>query len=199
MKLHIFGASGSGVTTLGQSLAEKLGLKYLDSDDYFWFNTEPPFTNRRNSNDRNQLVLKDINETKYWILGGSIICWGDNIFPNFDLIIFLYLPNEIRIERLKKRELERYGDIIYTNEKRVKQFNDFVAWATDYDNNTGLANRTLIAHKIWLTQTKNPVLEIIGDLTLDEKLKLILDRLHLMQTGTLDESADSTRQCNILI
>jgi adenylate kinase family enzyme len=187
MKLHIFGASGSGVTTLGQLLADKLGFKYFDSDDYFWMKTEPPFTHRREPNERNQLIVKDISETENWILGGSIIHWGDNLFPDFDLIIFLYIPNEIRIERLKKRELERYGKIIYIDEKRVKQFNHFIAWATDYDNETGLANRTLKAHQNWLTQNQSPILEIIGDKTLDEKLKLILDRLIDEQMLNLDK------------
>lgn len=177
MKLHIFGASGSGVSTLGRLLAEKLGVKYFDSDDYFWIKTEPPFTHRRSPNERNHLIIKDINETENWILGGSIIHWGDNLFPDFDLIIFLYLPNKIRIERLKNRELEIYGDVIYKDKSRAKQFNDFIAWATDYDNNTGLAKRTLNAHETWLKQTKSPVLKIIGDQTPDEKLKLILDKL----------------------
>lgn len=177
MKLHILGASGSGVTTLGQLLANKLGLKYFDSDDYFWIKTEPPFTLRRDSDLRNNLTIKDIRKAENFILGGSIINWGDNLFPDFDLIIFLYLPSEIRLERLKKREFERYGNIIYTDEKRAKQFNDFIIWATDYDNETGLANRTLKAHQTWLKQKQSPILKIIGDKTLDEKLKLILDKL----------------------
>ncbi len=177
MKLHIFGASGSGVTTLGQLLSKKLDLKYFDSDDYFWIKTEPPITHRRNPNARNQLIVKDITETENWILGGSIIHWGNNLFPDFDLVIFLYLAGEIRIERLKKRELERYGNIIYTDEVRAKQFNDFIEWATDYENNTGLANRTLNAHETWLKHIHNPVLKITENLTLDEKIKLILETL----------------------
>jgi adenylate kinase family enzyme len=177
MKLHIFGASGSGVTTLGQLLAKRLDLKYFDSDDYFWIKTEPPFTQRRDPRERNQLISKDMKETENWIIGGSIIHWGDDLFPDFDLIVFLYLPQEIRVERLKKRELERYGDVIYTDENRVKQFNDFIDWARDYDNDTGLANRTLKAHETWLEDSKSPVLKIIGNQTLDEKLKLISNEL----------------------
>ncbi|KEO75676.1 AAA family ATPase [Anditalea andensis] len=177
MKLHILGASGSGVTTLGQLLGKKLGVIYFDSDDYFWIKTEPPFTHKRTPNERNQLIGHDISKLENWILGGSIINWGDNIFPNFDLIIFLYLPHEIRMERLKKRELERYGDSLYADPNKARQFNDFIAWAADYDYATGLANRTLAAHNIWLAQTKNPVLKIIGNKTLNEKLNLILSEL----------------------
>lgn len=33
--IHIFGASGSGTTTLGDAIDETLGYKHLDVDDYF--------------------------------------------------------------------------------------------------------------------------------------------------------------------
>ena len=42
-----------------------------------------------------------------WILGGSIIHWGENLFPEFDLIVFLWLPPEIRLKRLKERTENR--------------------------------------------------------------------------------------------
>lgn len=34
MRIHVFGASGAGCTTLGRSLAERLGLAAIDADDY---------------------------------------------------------------------------------------------------------------------------------------------------------------------
>ena len=34
-KIHILGASGSGTSTLGNSLAEVLPHTHLDTDDYF--------------------------------------------------------------------------------------------------------------------------------------------------------------------
>ena len=44
--IHIFGASGSGTSTLGRAVAEKTGYAFLDSDDYIWAPTDPPFTSR---------------------------------------------------------------------------------------------------------------------------------------------------------
>lgn len=156
MKLHILGASGSGVTTLGELLSEKLGLKYFDSDDYFWIRTDVPFTQRCNPIERNQQIADALSQSENWILGGSIIDWGENLFPEFDLIIFLYLPANIRIERLKKREFEKFGNIIFEDKKRAEQFNKYLAWATDYDNDTGIAKRTLKAHQNWLLKKIAP-------------------------------------------
>lgn len=177
MKIHIFGASGSGVTTTGKILSEKLSLTYFDSDSYFWETTETPFTVKRNPDERNASIKTDLNNAKNWILGGSTFGWGENVFPDFDLVVFLWIPPTIRIERLKKRELERYGNIIYTDPARIKQFEDFIEWATDYDNHTGIAGRNFNAHEKWLKTIPFPILKISGDFTIEERIALILEKI----------------------
>jgi hypothetical protein len=42
-RIHIFGASGSGTTTLGAAIADRYGYAHLDVDQYFWMPTDPPF------------------------------------------------------------------------------------------------------------------------------------------------------------
>ncbi len=174
MKIHIFGASGTGVSTLGQALAENINLPYFDSDDFFWENTNPPFTQRRAAKLRNQLIQNELKQSENWILGGSIINWGAEVFPPFDLIVFLWIPSPIRLSRLKQRELERYGDVIFTDAERNKQFNEFMLWAADYDQATGIANRTIQAHQAWLAQQNVPILRIEGDYTTAERLTMVL-------------------------
>ena len=39
--IHIFGAAGSGTTTLGSKISSKLGYKHMDTDDYYWIPTKP--------------------------------------------------------------------------------------------------------------------------------------------------------------
>jgi len=45
--VHITGASGSGTTTLGRALAERLGWMHLDTDDFYWLPTDPPYREKR--------------------------------------------------------------------------------------------------------------------------------------------------------
>jgi adenylate kinase family enzyme len=59
-RLHILGASGSGITTLGRALAERLQYPHVDTDDYFWLPTEPPFTHQRARTERQQLLMDDV-------------------------------------------------------------------------------------------------------------------------------------------
>ena len=176
MKIHIFGASGSGVTTTGEALSKKLDIPYFDSDAYFWEKTQTPFTIRRNPDERNSKIQSDLENQEKWILGGSIFEWGEKVFPEFDLVIFLYIPSEIRMERLKKREFERYGNVIYTEPERIKQFEDFITWASDYDDSKGIASRNLKAHENWLTTLESPILKISGNLTVSQRIELIIKK-----------------------
>ena len=38
-RIHVFGASGSGTTTLGKRLSQYLNYSFFDSDNYFWLPT----------------------------------------------------------------------------------------------------------------------------------------------------------------
>ena len=42
--IYLYGPSGAGTTTLGRALAGELGWTHMDSDDYYWEPTDPPYT-----------------------------------------------------------------------------------------------------------------------------------------------------------
>ncbi|KQB43623.1 AAA family ATPase [Flavobacterium aquidurense] len=180
MNILIFGASGSGVTTTGKILAQKLNSDYFDSDDYFWKSSKIPFTERYDVEERNNRIKKDLLNSKSWILGGSVFEWGENVFPDFDLVVFLWLPADLRIERLKKREFERYGNIIHTEPERILKFKKFIEWAADYDKKSGIANRNFYAHKKWMKSLKYPILKIEGDLSIEERIHMILFKIKMI-------------------
>lgn len=176
MKIHIFGASGAGSTTQGEDLSAVLHIPYFDTDRYFWEASDPPFTVRRDAAERNELLLADLVGHDDWIIGGSLVSWGENWHSMFDLAVFLYIPHAIRMERLRQRELARYGDVIFTDPERNKQYNGFIEWAASYD--TGTMRRSLAVHRQWMEQLTCPVLVIEGDLSVDERRKLILEKVN---------------------
>ena len=45
-RIHLFGASGCGATTLGAVLGERLDVPHLEADNYYWVPTDPPFTDK---------------------------------------------------------------------------------------------------------------------------------------------------------
>ncbi len=58
--IFIFGASGSGTTTLGRALSEAMRLRHMDTDDYFWLPTDPKYTAKRPAAERLALMQTDI-------------------------------------------------------------------------------------------------------------------------------------------
>ncbi len=62
--IHIFGASGSGTSTLGEKICLELGYKFMDTDDYFWLPTNPKFTTKRNAEERLAMMRADIEDAE---------------------------------------------------------------------------------------------------------------------------------------
>ena len=148
-RIHIFGASGSGTTTIAKSVSEKLGYKHFDTDNYYWYATEVPFTKPRPIEERLQLMNADLSSQEKWVLSGSLDGWGDPLIPLFELVVFVYVPQTIRVERLEKREHERYGSEVLSGGTRYESAKEFIKWAAGYDSGL-LTGRSLPRHEKWM-------------------------------------------------
>ncbi|MEN2766913.1 AAA family ATPase [Ornithinibacillus xuwenensis] len=173
-KIHIMGASGAGTSTLGSSLSKFLPHTFLDTDDYFW---TTKFTKQREVPERRQLLEKDFSLNENIILSGAVCGWGDNFKSYFDLVIFLWIPQDIRIERLKQREFQRYGKEILAGGSKYEQSKTFLEWASLYDT-AGMEVRSKSLHEHWLADLSCPILKIEGDYSVNERVDIVLDYLN---------------------
>lgn len=170
--IHIFGASGSGTTTISQKVCGRTGYSHFDSDSYFWLPTPDPFTVTRGRGDYAALMDRDLNSSPHWVLSGSVTGWYDELVSVFDLIVFVYVPTDIRVERLRRREAERYGDAILPGNSRHQASAEFIEWASAYDSGTR-SGRSLSKHEAWLKTAACPVLRIVN-LELDKSVESVL-------------------------
>jgi len=171
-KIHIFGASGSGTSSIAQAVAKKFNYQHFDTDDYLWYPTERPFTELRPVEERIPLLEKDLASCSQWINSGSLCGWGDVFIPLFDLIVFVYVPQEIRVERLKKREYQRYGDATLPGGSRHESTLEFIEWAAGYDVGL-LPGRSLPKHEDWLANIPCDVLRI-ENLDFDKSVNAVI-------------------------
>jgi adenylate kinase family enzyme len=160
-RIHIMGASGSGVTTLGRDVAARTGFEQLDVDDFFWLPTVPPFTAKRPTAERLQLLTGALDERREWVLTGSLMDWGDGLIERFDLVVFLYLPSDIRMARLAARERQRFGALIEPGGAMHAHHLEFMTWAGGYDTGD-FSGRSLKRHEAWLGKVACPVLRLDG-------------------------------------
>ena len=162
LRIHTFGASGAGTTTLGRAVAGRLDLPQFDADDYFWQKTEPPFVAPHSPDVRAQLLGADLRAHEAWVLSGSIVGWGDAFAADFTLAVFVGIPQALRMRRLAARERERYGARIEPGGDMFEQSREFRAWAARYDT-AGFEQRSRVVHEAWMRGLTCPVLRIEVD------------------------------------
>ena len=180
VRIHIMGASGSGTTTLGRALGERLDVPHLDTDSFFWMPTDPPFTTPREVPERLALVQAAMEGHAGWVLSGSALKWGTPLESLYDLIVFLRLDPTVRMDRIRRREEERYGARILPGGDMHETSRKFIDWSASYDT-AGVEQRSLAAHEAWLLAQKAPVLRLDSASPVAELLEAVL--LHPVVSG----------------
>ncbi|WP_378174990.1 AAA family ATPase [Aquimarina sp. SS2-1] len=173
MKILIFGASGSGTTTLAKEIEKNTDFVHLDVDDYYWKRTEPPFQEKISLIQRNQHLKADYQKFENVIVSGSMVSWGKEWQKAFDLAIFIHLDNAERMNRLYQREQQRYGDKLLTDKIIRQNSKAFLAWANQYEN-PNFEGRSLKIHTDWIQLLQCTVLRIDGGKTLKDKTEKVL-------------------------
>ena len=156
-RLHITGASGTGTTTLGRALANALSAPHADTDDYFWVPSTPPYTTKREPEERLELMHRMFVPRDRWVLSGSLMGWGDPLIPYFDTVVFLVLDAGERLARLHRRERLRYGSSIDAGGASHRAHQAFIEWAASYDD-ADFDGRSRVRHERWLAGLPCPVL-----------------------------------------
>ena len=176
IKIHIFGASGSGVSTLGRSLASYLQIPFYDADDFYWKKTNPPFIEAAPIEERKLLLKNAVSVCDSWVVAGTLVSWGDSIQDEFDLAVYLHVPKEERIRRLKIRESERFGTRIEVGGDMYDGHLKFIEWATQYDEGF-LGGRSKPRHESWMKTLKCPILRIEGSENTQALINMVLNYL----------------------
>jgi adenylate kinase family enzyme len=167
-RIHIMGASGAGVTSLGRAVADALAIPHHDTDDYFWQPTTPPYRDKREIADRLRLMRELFLPRADWVLSGSLESWGDPIIPAFDLVVFVTTPWKFRLQRLRAREATHFGaDAVGPGGWRHEETEDFIEWASHYDGGER-EGRSLTRHREWVAALPCPVLRLDGSRPLPE-------------------------------
>jgi adenylate kinase family enzyme len=171
-RIHIFGASGAGTSSLGRELASEGSLQLLEADAFLWQPTDPPYRATRAADERLRLLTNSLMSHGAWVLAGSLVGWGNGVVHLFQLAVFLHVPPEIRLARLRARERARFGKRIAVGGDMYDQHRDFMDWASRYDEG-GLEIRSRRTHEGWMETLPCPVLRLDGS----QPLSWLCDRV----------------------
>ncbi|MDV7141675.1 AAA family ATPase [Tropicimonas sp. TH_r6] len=170
-RIHIFGASGAGTTTLGRALASALETQHFDTDDFYWYPTDPPFQTKRPVPERRALMEQMFLPRRDWVLSGSLDSWSEGIDHRFTFGVFLTLQTETRLRRLRAREGWRLQD-----DSERAGMEAFLDWAGSYDDGL-LPGRNRARHLAWADTLTCPVMTLDSGRPLSALVHDITDTL----------------------
>lgn len=124
----VFGANGSGKSTLGKELACLLNFKYMDIEDYYFKKSDIPYSKPRSKEEVIKLMLADIKRYGSFVISAVTGDFEDYITSLYDLAVFLSAPLDIRMQRIKDRAYEKFGNRVlqggdmYESQKNFEEF-----------------------------------------------------------------------------
>ncbi len=148
----------------------------MDTDDYFWENSDTPYTVKRETQKRLELMKNDIAKYGNAVISGALVKWGNELIPLFTLAIRLETDVKTRIERLRNRERAKFGSRIDIGGDMYETHCNFIEWASAYDNG-GLEMRSKAQHDEWQKLLKCRQIRLDGSMPAEdnfEKIKMFL-------------------------
>ena len=149
----VFGANGSGKTTLGCDLARILGFKHMDHETYAFAQSEVPYTSERSRDEQIKRMLADIEKNRGFVISAVIGDFGEEIESLYDLAVHIEAPLELRIERVKQRDIEKFGERIIEGGDMYEQHQKFIEF---------VASRPLSRIEQWEEPLACPVIRADG-------------------------------------
>jgi adenylate kinase family enzyme len=105
----ICGLNGAGKTTLAREAANLLDYKHFDIEDFWFLPSDIPFSRCRTKDECISLMLDAMERHENFVLSAVIADYGAEIIRRFDFAVILDVPHDLRLARIKQREIERFG------------------------------------------------------------------------------------------
>lgn len=166
--IAIAGGNGSGKTTLGRQLSDMLGYKHMDIEDYYFRDSVIPYADSRTREEVLELLSADIKKYSRFILSSVNCDYGNTINAMYDCIIYIKVPLGIRLNRVKQRGINKFGDRVLEGGDMYEQerkFYDFVA------------TRTMEKTDTWLQSMKCPIIFVDGTEPIASNAKMIIENM----------------------
>ena len=114
MGILICGLNGTGKSTLGRLLANRMEYEFIDNEDLFFPKADPSYTfsNPRSKEEVIQLLEGKISRNNQFVFAAVKGNYGDRLIASLDHIVLIEVPKQIRSKRVRDRSYQKFGDRI---------------------------------------------------------------------------------------
>lgn len=151
--IAIVGGNGSGKSTFGKALADMLGYKHIDVEDYAFRDSAVPYTEHRPVSEMREMIFRDIQKHGDFVLSSVGGDMGEEINALYKTIVYIQAPLDVRMERVKQRTIDRFGNRVLAGGDMYVQEQEFLNF---------VAVRTLERTDSWVQKAGLPVIYVDG-------------------------------------
>ncbi|MDY5940952.1 MAG: AAA family ATPase [Eubacteriales bacterium] len=172
-RIFVCGGNGAGKSTLGRRLAIKLHYPFADIEDYCFQKTdsEYPYKISRTKQEVSALLLHDMENRENLVVAAVKGDYGDRLVSLITHVVYIDVPKEIRIRRVKARSYRQFGD-------RMRQGGDLYEEENRFFNM--VERRSEQETEKWLDTLSVPIVRLDGLKSTDENVDHVIAVLQLL-------------------
>lgn len=167
MGIIICGLNGTGKSTLGKTLAEKLHFHFIDIENLYFPKTNPNYiySSPRTREDVAERLLCEIRTHENFVLASVKGDYGEELYSFFQCAILLDVPRDISLQRVKDRSFQKFGNRMLLGGDLFEQEEKFFRLVESRNEDTV---------EEWVKSLKCPVIRIDGTKPIDENTDFII-------------------------
>jgi len=170
MGIIVCGLNGCGKSTLGRALAEKLGFYFVDNEDLYFPKTNPDYaySSPRTRKEVENLLFNEMKEHENFVFASVKGDYGEHIYPFFQYAVLIEVPKEIRIQRVRNRSFQKFGDRmliggdLYEKEERFFEL---------------IESRPENMVEEWIQALNCPIIRVDGTKSIEENVEFIMGKV----------------------
>ena len=164
----ICGLNGAGKSTIGKALAKKLDFHFIDNEELYFPKTDPHYTSPRTHEEVEQLLFSEIKTHENFVFASVKGDYGETIYPFYMYAVLIDVPRDIRIQRVKNRSFQKFGNRMLPGGDLYEQEEKFFDFVKSRAENTV---------EEWVQSLSCPIIRIDGTNPIEENVKIMLNRL----------------------
>ena len=184
------GLNGAGKSTLGKALAAALNFHFIDAESLYFPKTDSdsPYASQRTHKEAETLFFREIRAHENFVFASVKGNFGDGVCPFFRYAVLIDVPKEVRVQRVRQRSFEKFGDRMLPGGDLYEQEARFFELVRSRDEHTV---------EKWISSLSCPVIRVDGTRTVTENVTFIIGQMRRehcdggLQTG--NGQADSQK------